>query len=168
MSCSICYAASGTTDDFLYELLTAFCWIASCSVAGFWGTLTDTPWFIAEQIPNSAVVPVTEGAIVVAWQLGNLYLLMAMMGLAILNTTSEAKVVRAYLVVLWLGDIGHIGFTAYGLGRERLANVSGWNTLTTANVAFTVRKNTKTCHLTSETEETLLKQEDHPCSCSCS
>lgn len=74
----------------------------------------------------------------VAWQLGNLYLLMAMMGLAILNTTSEAKVVKAYLLVLWLGDIGHVGFTLYGLGLERLAQVSEWNAMTNGNVAFTV------------------------------
>lgn len=107
-------------------------------VAGFWGTLVDTPWFIAEQIPNSDVLPVSEGATIVAWQLGNLYLLMAFMGLAILNTTSEARVVRAYLFVLWLGDIGHIGFTAYGLGVERMSNVTRWNTLTSANVAFTL------------------------------
>lgn len=79
----------------------------------------------------------------VAWQLGNLYLLMAFMGLAILNTTSEARVVRAYLFVLWLGDIGHVGFSAYGLGIERLSNVSQWNALTHGNVTFTV------CALTS-------------------
>lgn len=75
----------------------------------------------------------------VAWQLGNLYLLMAFMGLFILNTTSEAKVVRAYLLALWLGDIGHVGFSAYGLGIERLFNVAQWNALTGGNVAFTVR-----------------------------
>lgn len=74
----------------------------------------------------------------VACQLGNLYLLMAFMGLAILNTTSEAKVVRAYLFVLWLGDIGHVGFTVYGLGMDRIAEPLEWNAVTMGNITFTV------------------------------
>ena len=75
-----------------------------------------------------------------AWQLGNLYLLMALVGLAVLNTTSEVKVVRGYLWALWLGDIGHVAFTCYGLGQHRLSNPSGWNAMTFGNVAFTVRR----------------------------
>lgn len=74
-----------------------------------------------------------------AWQLGNLYLLMAFMGIGILYTTSEAKVVRAYLTALWLGDIGHVGFSAYALGMERLQRPQDWNAMTRGNVAFTVR-----------------------------
>lgn len=74
----------------------------------------------------------------VAWQLGNLYLLMAFMGLFILRTTSEVEVVKAYLLALWLGDIGHIGFTAFGLGGERLMNMSEWNAVTHGNLPFTV------------------------------
>lgn len=81
----------------------------------------------------------SEGAIVVAWQLGNLYLLMAFIGLGILNTTSEVRVVKAYLFALWLGDIGHIGFSAYGLGLERMSDVGQWNAVTSGNVTFTVR-----------------------------
>jgi hypothetical protein len=81
---------------------------------------------------------VSEGAIMVTWQLGNLYLLMAIMGLAILNTTSDAKVVKAYLFALWVGDIGHVGLTLYGLGLQRVAHVSEWNAMTNGNVAFTV------------------------------
>lgn len=74
----------------------------------------------------------------VAWQLGNLYLLMAFMGLAILHTTSEAKVVKSYLFALWLGDIGHVGFSTYALGLEKLMKPLEWNAVTSGNIGFTV------------------------------
>lgn len=95
-------------------------------------------WFITEQIPQKVVQPVSESSILVAWQLGNLYLLMAFMGLGILNTTSEVKVVRSYLVALWLGDIGHVAFTCYGMGMDRLMSPSEFNALAWGNIAATV------------------------------
>ena len=98
----------------------------------------DPAWFVAEQIPQTHAVVITENSLVLAWQLGNLYLLMAFVGLGVLMTTSEIKVVRAYLFALWLGDIGHVGFTCYGLGMNRLMSPSAWNGMTIGNVAFTV------------------------------
>lgn len=73
-----------------------------------------------------------------AWQLGNLYLLLAFIGIAVLSTTSENKVVRAYLVALWLGDVGHIGFSCYGLGWEKLLRPAEWNAMAWGNIAMTV------------------------------
>jgi hypothetical protein len=109
------------------------------SVAGFLGAVVDPSWFMAQQIPQTQTVPTTEGAVIVTMQLGNLYLLMAFMGLFILNTTSEAKVVRAYLLALWLGDIGHVGLSLYGLGWEKAMSISDWNGTTIGNVPVTVR-----------------------------
>ncbi|KAI6777860.1 uncharacterized protein J7T54_002758 [Emericellopsis cladophorae] len=106
-------------------------------VAGFLGVVIDPAWFIAEQIPNAGVVPVNDNNMLVAWQLGNLYLLMAFMGIGILCTTSEAKVVRGYLTALWLGDIGHVAFTAYALGLETLKRPQEWNAMTRGNITFT-------------------------------
>jgi len=98
----------------------------------------DPAWFIAEQIPNAEEVLVDDNSILVAWLLGNLYLLMAFMGIGILCTTSEAKVVRGYLTALWLGDIGHVAFTAYALGLETLKRPQEWNAVTHGNITFTV------------------------------
>lgn len=103
------------------------------------GAVVDPGWFVSQQIPEPRdAVPVSENSIMVAQQLGNLYLLMAIMGLAILHTTSEAKVVRAYLLALWLGDIGHVGFTVYGLGLDSAVRPLEWNAMTMGNVTFTV------------------------------
>ncbi|KAL6857993.1 hypothetical protein ACO1O0_005439 [Amphichorda felina] len=107
-------------------------------VAGFCGAVIDPAWFISEQVPQTEPVRVNENSIVVAWQLGNLYLLMAFMGLAILHTTSEAKVVKGYLFALWLGDIGHVGFSTYALGLEKLMKPLEWNAVTSGNIGFTI------------------------------
>ena len=95
---------------------------------------------MAEQVPQKLVpaAAVTENSIVLAWQLGNLYLLMAFVGLFVLNSTSEVKVVRSYLWALWLGDIGHVAFSCYGLGKERMMNPSEWNGMAWGNIVFTV------------------------------
>jgi hypothetical protein len=95
---------------------------------------------VSEQIPQKLPSPdaVTENSIVLAWQLGNMYMLMALLGLFVLNSTSEVKVVRSYLWALWLGDIGHVAFSCYALGRERMMNPAEWNAMTWGNVAFTV------------------------------
>ena len=56
----------------------------------------------------------------VALQLGNIYLLLAMVGIAVLYTTTEAKVVRNYVIALWLADIGHVAVTGYVMEYERM------------------------------------------------
>ena len=109
------------------------------SVAGFAGAVTDTPWFVEQQVPQKVPIPITENSIVLAWQLGNIYLLLAFIAVALFTSTTEIKVIRRYLVALALGDIGHIGWTAYGLGVERLNKPAEINLMTWANIAPTVR-----------------------------
>lgn len=50
----------------------------------------------------------------VAYQLGNIYLLLAMVGVAVLYSTTEAKVVRNYVIALWIADIGHVASKSLG------------------------------------------------------
>ncbi|KAJ3467159.1 hypothetical protein MRS44_004723 [Fusarium solani] len=108
-------------------------------VAGFLGAVIDPAWFIGEQVLQKDGIATSEGSIVVAWQLGNLYLLLAFIGIAVLSTTSENKVVRAYLVALWLGDVGHIGFSCYGLGWGKLVRPVEWNAMAWGNIAMTLQ-----------------------------
>ncbi|KAG6092007.1 hypothetical protein E4U30_006041 [Claviceps sp. LM220 group G6] len=108
-------------------------------IAGFLGAVIDPAWFVSEQVPQIAVpaATVSENGILMARQLGNLYLLMALVGLFVLNTTSETRVVRSYLWALWLGDIGHVALSCYGLGTERMMKPWEWNSLAWGNIAFT-------------------------------
>ncbi|ODA78604.1 hypothetical protein RJ55_05986 [Drechmeria coniospora] len=112
-------------------------------LAGFVGAVHDPAWFVAEQVPQAIPPPaaasfVPVSSLVIGWQLGNMYLLVGLVGLAVLLSTSEVKVVRNYLVALWIGDIGHVAASCYGLGRERLVHPSTWNAMAWGNIAVTV------------------------------
>ncbi|KAF9879379.1 hypothetical protein CkaCkLH20_02922 [Colletotrichum karsti] len=109
--------------------------------AGFLGAVIDPDWFISEQIAPAATAglpaPASDNDRLVALQLGNIYLLMAMVGLAVLNSTSELKVVRSYLVALWIADLGHIFVCYYAMGLDRFVDVASWNSMTWGNVGVT-------------------------------
>lgn len=100
--------------------------------------VADPEWFIAEQAPLTTPLVPSVHARVVALQLGNLYMLMAMVGLAVLSTTSEIKVVRNYVIALWVADLGHI-YASYLAMGDAFFDVAGWNAMAWGNVGMTVR-----------------------------
>ncbi|KAL6883808.1 hypothetical protein HDV57DRAFT_425718 [Trichoderma longibrachiatum] len=107
-------------------------------VAGFAGAVYDPAWFVAQQIPQDKPAAASENTIVMAHQLGNMYLAMCFVGLALFRTTSEARVIRSYLVALLLADAGHVGFTWYGMGTDRFVDVLGWNAMAWGNLGATL------------------------------
>jgi len=107
-------------------------------VAGFVGPFISPEWFIAEQIAFSPLEDVSLGAKMVAYQLGNIYLLLAMVGIAVLYTTTEAKVVHNYVIALWLADIGHVAITCYVMEYERVVDIASWNAMAWGNIGATV------------------------------
>ncbi|KAI1635508.1 hypothetical protein F4809DRAFT_613458 [Biscogniauxia mediterranea] len=119
-------------------------------IAGCLGPFFSADWFIANQIPlppapaddaagaaAAAVAGPTDNARLVALQLGNAYGLLFMVGVAVLYTTNELRVVRNYLVALWIADIGHVGLTCWLLGYERTLDVGSWNAMTWGNIGAT-------------------------------
>lgn len=108
------------------------------SVAGFLGAVYDPAWFVAQQIPQEKPLVASENSIVLAHQLGNMYLGMCLVGLSLFLSTSEVKVIRSYLVALLIADAGHVGFTWYGMGSGRFFDVSGWNAMAWGNLGATV------------------------------
>ncbi|KAF4583300.1 DNA-binding domain-containing protein [Ophiocordyceps camponoti-floridani] len=107
-------------------------------LAGFVGAVRDPVWFAAEQVPQKIPSAVSPSAVVLALQLGNLYLLMSLVGIAVLLSTSELRVVRRYLAALWIGDIGHVFFSCRALGLDLLTRPSAWNAMAWGNIAATV------------------------------
>ncbi|KAL8350989.1 hypothetical protein RB598_005986 [Gaeumannomyces tritici] len=89
---------------------------------------------MAQRMP----APSSENSQLVAQQLGNAFGLLAMAAVAVLYTTSEPKVVRNYLIALWIADVGHVYLTCRGLGSDRLMDVASWNGMTWGNVFVTV------------------------------
>lgn len=107
-------------------------------MGGFLGPFISPEWFINEQVAGSSQQEITKNAIMVAYQLGNIYLLMGMVGVAVLYATTDPKVVRNYLIALAIGDVGHVGITCYVMEYERVIDIANWNSLAYGNIGFTV------------------------------
>lgn len=100
--------------------------------------MLDPQFFISSQLPTPYKGTPDLTTTLLAWQLGNAYLLLGFLGVFILNTTTEPKVVHAYIWALWLGDIGHVGFTLYAMGWEQSMAFDTWNSVIWGNVGATV------------------------------
>ncbi|TVY92159.1 hypothetical protein LAWI1_G000508 [Lachnellula willkommii] len=107
-------------------------------IAGAVAPFISPEWFVAEQTPMSPLEPISANTRVVAYQLGNIYLLLAMVGVAVLYSTTEPKVVRNYVIALWIADIGHVGITCFGMDYNRLIDLPNWNPMTWGNIGATV------------------------------
>lgn len=107
-------------------------------VSGFLGPLLAPSFFASSQTAYEAPHNLYLSEHILALQLGNCYLLLALLGLFILNTTTEIKTVRAYLAALWIADIGHVGVTAWAMGTKDFMDVAGWNALAWGNIGATV------------------------------
>ncbi|XMA14775.1 hypothetical protein WAI453_007566 [Rhynchosporium graminicola] len=111
-------------------------------IAGCVAPFISATYFVSEQIPNSPSIPLTANSTMGPsgkhFLLGNIYLLLAMVGIAVLYTTTEAAVVRNYVIALGLADISHVGITCYVMPHEQLINVAGWNAMTWGNIGATV------------------------------
>ncbi|MCJ1332977.1 hypothetical protein MMC10_009671 [Thelotrema lepadinum] len=116
-----------------------FCILEPISlVAGLLTAWFDTDNFVTDQyFPLRFPLPHTPSSTILAYQLGNLYGLFALVGLAILNFSSEEFVVKAYIACLAIGDIGHIVPTLLILGKDA-TDMSNWNLMAWGNIAATV------------------------------
>jgi hypothetical protein len=76
-------------------------------------------------------------SVALAYQLGNLYLLLFLVGVGVCHATTEPKVLRNYLVGLAIADVGHVYATYLAMGWDAFANVGAWNALTWGNVGVT-------------------------------
>ena len=92
-----------------------------------------------DQVAGTPIHKLSPTELILALQLGNVYLLMAFVGIAVLYTTTDAKTVRNYLFALFLGDIGHLAVTYYILESERYFDVFNWNAMAWGNIGITVR-----------------------------
>ncbi|CRK17184.1 hypothetical protein BN1723_002350, partial [Verticillium longisporum] len=61
-------------------------------VAGFLGVVVNPDKFVADQIIQQNPLLPSDNGRMVTLQLGNLYLLLAMIGVAVLSSTSEIRV----------------------------------------------------------------------------
>jgi hypothetical protein len=84
------------------------------------------------------VVAKDASAQLLSFQLGNCYLLLCLLGVFILHTTTELKVVRAYIWALLIADVGHVGLTAASMGWRATLAVGDWTGVAFGNIALTL------------------------------
>lgn len=106
-------------------------------VLGSLAPLYDLQGFIAGQTPHAAPPAAHPSSTALAYQLGNLYSLMFLVGVAVLHTSKEPRVLRNYLIGLAIADIGHVYATYLAMGWASFADVAGWNALTWGNIGAT-------------------------------
>lgn len=103
-----------------------------------WGTATfDPAGFVSDQIAGQEAA-ISDHARLLALQLGNCYGLMFLLGLVVLYTTSELKVIRRYLVALSVTDVTHVAVCYHILGIDRFSAVHQWNSMMWGNIAMPV------------------------------
>ncbi|KAL4991507.1 hypothetical protein BDW68DRAFT_152156 [Aspergillus falconensis] len=109
-------------------------------IGGWLAPILDLQGFIADQIPSSPApreLEVHATSFALAYQLANVYGLLALLGAGVLYATSEPKVLRNYLVALAIGDVGHIYVTYLAMGPKLFFDVHRWNALTWGNIGAT-------------------------------
>lgn len=92
------------------------------------------------QLPNSTSAWATSAwptTHVLALQLGNVYGLLAMIGVGILYQTTEPKVVRNFLVACAVADVGHLYVTYAVMGGKEYFDVGHWNAMGWGNIGVT-------------------------------
>ncbi|KAJ5780465.1 hypothetical protein N7457_005625 [Penicillium paradoxum] len=100
--------------------------------------LYDIQGFIAGQTPTVAA-PATlhPSSVALAYQLGNIYSLLFLVGVGVCHSTTEPRVLRNYLIGLAIADIGHVYATYLAMGWDAFADVAAWNALTWGNIGIT-------------------------------
>lgn len=84
------------------------------------------------------MLPHTGNAQILAYQLGNLYGLCALIGLVVFNLSTEPRVIKAYIICLAIADVGHILPTVMVLGKDRALDVQSWNAMAWGNIGITL------------------------------
>lgn len=109
-------------------------------LAGYLSPMLDTTSFVNSQLPATSVTTVLPTATnrVLALQLGNVYGLLAMVGVGILYATTEAKVVRNFLLACAIADVGHLYVTYAVMGYMDFIDVQGWNSMAWGNIGVTL------------------------------
>ncbi|KAK3388948.1 hypothetical protein B0T20DRAFT_424868 [Sordaria brevicollis] len=119
-------------------------------LSGFLPALLFPDWFTHQQLlshPPSFSFSTSAGTLITKYplasqtttrQLGNMYFLAFLVGVGVLYSSSEIKVVKSYLVALAIADVGHMMITAEALGWDGTVDVRGWNAMTWGNLGVTV------------------------------
>jgi hypothetical protein len=109
-------------------------------IGGSLGPVFDLESFIYGQTP-AAPPPETdfhESTLALAYQIGNLYFLLMMIGTAVLYSTSERTVIRNYMIALAIADLGHVYAVYLTMGADSFYDVTTWSAISWGNIGATL------------------------------
>ncbi|KAF2654465.1 hypothetical protein K491DRAFT_693776 [Lophiostoma macrostomum CBS 122681] len=104
---------------------------AFSSPSAFVTTQTPSPTSLSEKI---APVTVPDGALILAYTSGNIFILLALLAVICTAVTRESRVAKAYLLAVAIGDLGHIYASWRVLGKETMLNFGGYNDMMWGNI----------------------------------
>ena len=97
--------------------------------------------FINKQIPftpTSALTPLPATAYILAYTLGSIFGLFALLSILCTALTRDTRVTRYYLAILACGDIGHLYANYKGMGGDIFWDFGAYNEVMVGNVWITV------------------------------
>ncbi|KAL1968039.1 hypothetical protein VTN77DRAFT_2168 [Rasamsonia byssochlamydoides] len=108
-------------------------------IGGFVSAIFDLEGFVSGQTPSAPPPPTPfhPSTVAVTYQLGNIYLLLMFVGVGVMYSTSEPRVLRNYLIALAIADAGHICATGVAMGWDAFVDVGAWGAVAWGNIGLT-------------------------------
>ncbi|KAF2712405.1 hypothetical protein K504DRAFT_499505 [Pleomassaria siparia CBS 279.74] len=96
--------------------------------------------FVNNQHPTvtSTIAPVGPGAEVLSLATANIYLLLGAVAVICTAVTKEARVAKAYIFAVALGDLGHIYSSYAVMGPEIFWDFNKYNDMMWGNIGFSL------------------------------
>lgn len=110
---------------------------SSLRVGGYIYPTFSPSKFAAAQLPSLVPTPLTPTSRILTLQLGNVYGLLALIGVAVLYTTTEQRVVRNFVIACAIADVGHLAVTYHVMGHANYVDVGSWNSMAWGNIGVT-------------------------------
>ncbi|CAI6340157.1 unnamed protein product [Periconia digitata] len=102
-------------------------------IVGLQAAFSNPKDFVARQMP-SATGPIPDGAIILTYTIGNVFLLLAFLGILCTAVTRDTRVTQLYLFFVAVGDLGHIYASYKVMGQEMFLDLNNYNDMMWGNI----------------------------------
>ncbi|KAF2845449.1 hypothetical protein T440DRAFT_407932 [Plenodomus tracheiphilus IPT5] len=124
-------SALPTIPRYVFGIFEPAILIVAVFITSIW-----SKYYVSSQSDVPITRPLSQSEEIHLYQLSNLFLLIAVTSIYVLNATDDIKVARAFLTALWWGDVGHLSVTAWCMRRESLSKLHKWNLVNWGNIAI--------------------------------
>jgi hypothetical protein len=107
---------------------------------GWRDAIFNTREFVHTQTPITTSIspPLTPTSAILAYSLGNTYLVLALLSILAVFVSHEPRVVKWYLFIVAIGDVGHLYASYRGMGEEAFWDWNGYTNMMIGNIIFGV------------------------------